>query len=259
MSSDTTSRGIVEVLKATFARHGVPDQVMTDNGPQFASRQFAEFMKTCGISHITSSSHFSSSNGAAERTVQTAKKILSQQDPWLGLLAYRSTPLKATGYSPSQLLMGRRLKTTVPFLPSTLKPKWPASKEVKRRDASAKQDCARQYDRRHGVRPLDPLTEGQQVLIRTDEEQRWRRSGTVVQPASAPRSYMVETDNGNTVRRNRRHLAAMPPSAVPPAVAHTTPTVATPESSPRLRRDSRSPQMTRSGCFVRPPRRLIAE
>lgn len=206
LSKDTTSHGVIENLKSIFARHGLPEEIISDNGPQFASQQFKQFTQDCRIKHSTSSPHFPSSNGAAERAVQTAKKILSQKDPWLGLLAHRSTPQKSTGFSPSQLLMGRRLRTTVPCLTSSLQPKWPSHKLVKRRDSAAKQQYSRQYNRRHGVRPLPHLTSGQPVRVRTEEEQRWRRRGTIVSDAATPRSYVVQMDNGNTLRRNRRHI-----------------------------------------------------
>ncbi|UYV70268.1 hypothetical protein LAZ67_7002334 [Cordylochernes scorpioides] len=59
----------------------------------------------------------------AEAGVKIAKLILKKnQDPSLGLLEYRSTPLE-NGYSPAELLMGRKLRTTLPIAPENLNPK----------------------------------------------------------------------------------------------------------------------------------------
>ncbi|UYV84981.1 K02A2.6-like [Cordylochernes scorpioides] len=61
-----------------------------------------------GFTHVTSSPRFPQSNGMAEAGVKIAKLILKKnQDPSLGLLEYRSTPLE-NGYSPAELLMERK-------------------------------------------------------------------------------------------------------------------------------------------------------
>ncbi len=80
-----------------------------------------DFQKSYGFKHLTSSPRFPQSNGEAERAVQTVKNLLKKaQDPCKALLDYRSTPLEGIGFSPSQLLMSRRLKTTLPVKKSLL-------------------------------------------------------------------------------------------------------------------------------------------
>ena len=54
----TTSQGIINSLKTVFARHGIPETLRTDNGPQFSSQQFAEFAKQYDFTHTSSSPHF---------------------------------------------------------------------------------------------------------------------------------------------------------------------------------------------------------
>ena len=67
---------------------------------------------------------FPQSNGQAERTVQTAKRLLKNaEDPYMALLTYRSTPL-ACNLSPAELLMGWRLRTTLPQVADQLLPQW---------------------------------------------------------------------------------------------------------------------------------------
>ena len=61
-------------------------------------------------------------SGEVQRAVRTVRSLLSKnQDPYPSLLAYRSQPLQ-NGFSPSELLMGRRLRTKVPLIPTILKP-----------------------------------------------------------------------------------------------------------------------------------------
>ena len=64
----------IEKIRATFATLGLPQILVTDNGPQFTSVQFAQFTKNNGIKHVTSSPYHPSTNGLAERTVQTFKE-----------------------------------------------------------------------------------------------------------------------------------------------------------------------------------------
>ena len=53
--SSITSEIVVANLKAHFARFGVPELVISDNGPQFASGEMRKFASTYGFSHVTSS------------------------------------------------------------------------------------------------------------------------------------------------------------------------------------------------------------
>ena len=97
--------------------HGVPETVVSDNGPQYSSLEFAEFTKEYGFNHVTSSPYFPQSNGQAERTVQTVKKNLLKDstDHHMALLTYRSTPFPWCNLSPAELLMGRRIRSNIPL------------------------------------------------------------------------------------------------------------------------------------------------
>ncbi|UYV61036.1 K02A2.6-like, partial [Cordylochernes scorpioides] len=192
---------VVRSCKSIFARHGIPETVVSDNGTQFgAARDFANFARQYGFTHVTSSPRFPQSNGMAEAGVKIAKLILKKnQDPSLGLLEYRSTPLE-NGYSPAELLMGRKLRTTLPIAPGNLNPKLVDSQTLKRKEGRRRKDMKSRYDRRCGATDMEELSEGDTVWI-TD----MRTWGIVKQKASTPRSYMVDTPVG-TLRRNRFHL-----------------------------------------------------
>ena len=68
--TNTTSAGVISFLKTTFAHYGSPGTLISDNGPQFSSKEFNEFAKTYNLYPITSSLHFPQSNGLAESIVQ---------------------------------------------------------------------------------------------------------------------------------------------------------------------------------------------
>ena len=90
----TTSQTIINSLKSTFARHGIPEILRSDNGPQFTSTEFKDFVKEYQFTHTTSSPYYPASNGQVERMVKTVKSLLKDaDDPYLALLSYRATPL----------------------------------------------------------------------------------------------------------------------------------------------------------------------
>ncbi|UYV60827.1 K02A2.6-like [Cordylochernes scorpioides] len=196
-----TANVVVRGCKSIFARHGIPETVVSDNGTQFsAAREFANFARQYGFTHVTSSPRFPQSNGMAEAVVKIAKLILKKnQDPSLGLLEYRSTSLE-NGYSPAELLMGRKLRTTLPIAPENLNPRLVDSQTLKRKEGRRRKDMKSRYDRRCGATDMEELSEGDTVWI-TD----MRIWGIVKKKASTPRSYMVDTPVG-TLRRNRFHL-----------------------------------------------------
>lgn len=72
------SRGVVTALKSRFARHGIADVVVSDNGPQYTSAEFRCFAESWEFEHTTSSPGHAQSNGQLERTVQTVKNLLKK-------------------------------------------------------------------------------------------------------------------------------------------------------------------------------------
>ena len=117
----TTVGATCNALHSVFARYGLPAQIVSDNGPPFQSVEYSEFLQQNGIQRILVSSYHPSSNGLAERFVQTFKYALEssvadpaytpQQQITRFLLSYRSTPHATTGSSPARLFLGRDLST----------------------------------------------------------------------------------------------------------------------------------------------------
>ncbi|XP_026578597.1 uncharacterized protein K02A2.6-like, partial [Pseudonaja textilis] len=83
----TTTRAIAQALTRLFVTHGLPDTIVSDNGPQFTSTEFSRYVTNLGVRHILTAPFHPASNGLAERAVRTAKEAL--------------------------LLMGRRLRTVL--------------------------------------------------------------------------------------------------------------------------------------------------
>lgn len=265
--TQTTSEAVISKLMSIFIRFGIPEELITDNGPQFTSRQFQDFTSKYDIQHTTSSPYYPQANGMAERAVRTAKSILRQQDPQLALLIYRDTATEPTKESPARLLMGRRLRTTVPKLHHQLRPSWPNLSTVRQTDAKAKQAYENTYNRRYSAKQLPALGVGDRVRLKTDSEKTWRGTGVIQASCSTPRSFVVKTPQGDTIRRNRRHLQIVnqerndsptqspkvsnPPGSITSATCPTQNNSETGSitSSPRVLR-------TRSGRVVKPAVKL---
>ena len=74
--SSTTAAKTIAVLRELFARYGLPHQLVSDNGPQFAAEEFTMFLRVNGVKHIKYAPYHPASNGAAERMVQMMKQSL---------------------------------------------------------------------------------------------------------------------------------------------------------------------------------------
>ena len=123
--ASTTSTRTIEELRRLFAAYGLPEQVVTDNGPQFVSQEFANFMKLNGIKHIKTVPYHPASNGAVERLVQTFKKSMMcklQKGVTISqllssfLLSYRTTPHSTTKVTPAELFMNRNIRTRLDLI-----------------------------------------------------------------------------------------------------------------------------------------------
>ncbi|XP_064469961.1 uncharacterized protein K02A2.6-like [Ornithodoros turicata] len=205
--TNLTSSAVIDHLKSIFARHGTPEVLISDNGPQFRrllGSDFATFAKEWSFGHRTSSPRFPQSNGFVEAAVRVIKLSLKKSDDvYKALQSYRATPL-GNGFSPAELLMGRRLRTSLPTAASLLSPKTPVRNQLRQWEERRIEMQKINYDQRHGVRTLPPLRQGERVCI-TDT----RSSGVVQAPVTAPRSYNIQMDDG-VLRRNRYHLTPVP-------------------------------------------------
>ena len=199
--STTTTTKTVEVLQVLFAKYGLPEQLVSDNGPQFTSEDFAYFMKANGIKHIRSAPYHPSSNGLAERFVQTFKRAMKSGEKdgqslstrlSQFLLCYRSTPHATTNVSPGELFLQRKLRTRFDLLKPDLESL-----------VNAKQADQKKYHDSHSQ--LRQFSSGQLVMAKDFHAQNKWIPGVIVD-SSGPVSYNVELQDGKVIKRHVDHL-----------------------------------------------------
>ena len=202
-----TTENTIRKLQDIFAVHGLPQKIVTDNGSAFTSANFKTFMDKNGIKHICSAPYHPSTNGLAERAVQTFKQCLRQipegsvkEELAKFLFKYRITPHSSTGIAPAELLMGRRLRSHLDLLRPDL-------------SATVQNNQLRQKLYHDSDKPYRTFTKGEAVYVEdfTTAKQKWI-PGTI-QNTSGPLSYVVVLLDGTTVKR---HVDSIKPSHVNP-------------------------------------------
>ena len=234
---DTKARTVIAKTKSIFSRHGIPDNVISDNGPQYSSDEYRQFSQDYDFQHTTISPRYPQSGGLHEKTVQTVKRILekcaaTQKDPYLALLDYRNTPID--GVSPAQALMSRRLRSTLPVATTKLDPSLINSSTF-RSSRENEQERQQKYFNRN-AKNLPSLAIGETVRFKKDPDSKWTLA-TVVEKLSTPRSYLLQAENGSRYRRNRIHIRKINERPVqtdnPDQVENLMPTTIT-ETQPKV-------------------------
>ncbi|XP_063954061.1 uncharacterized protein K02A2.6-like [Lytechinus pictus] len=204
----TTAPAVIKKLKHQFGRYGVPEIIVSDNGPPFSSNKFAEFTKKLGVKHNTISPYNSKANGKAESAVKTAKRLLTRckdtgDDIDLALLNIRNTPTQGIQSSPVQRFMGRRTRTLLPTSTRLLAPDRNPQADLERLKESQKRQ-AKYFNR--DTRKLKDLSPGAIVRVKPfNNDKKWKKS--VIRKKLEDRSYEVRCE-GQVLRRNREHLRA---------------------------------------------------
>ncbi|XP_003731307.2 uncharacterized protein K02A2.6-like [Strongylocentrotus purpuratus] len=161
-TSSVTTTSVISILEKMFTKWGLPESITTDNGPQFTSEQFEEFLAVNGIQHRLTTCYNPQSNGGVERFNRVIKESLKANladgmtfDKAIQTLlrTYRSTPHSLTGKTPAELMLGRNLR--MPF--NILKPpvSEPASTQAEAREIERKQQSMKAYTdkRRRAITP----------------------------------------------------------------------------------------------------------
>ena len=196
---------ITRQLEHWFLDFGYASHIRSDGGPQLRT-EFGKWCSDNGIKHDDSSSYFPSSNGLSENGVKICKHLLIKcHSNWdvfkKALHEYRNTP-RVDGYSPAQMMFGRRQKGQLPCLPSAYVNIDQDAAAAGRKKMREEQKVA--YDKR--AISLPQLQVGQKVYLQNPLIGRWDSTGTIVSIRENGRSYEVEGENGRKYLRNRRFL-----------------------------------------------------
>ena len=182
---------------------------------------------------------------------RTFKGMLKKTgDLQLALLSYRSTPLPWCGLSPSELCMGRHIRSAVPQTKQLLTPTWSYLPQFRKDNSLFKKKQKDSYDRRHAVKEQPTIPNDSEVVVTTDS---CPVQGRVVTPAESPRSYIVETPSGD-LRRNRSQLNVMPDSPELPVTESDQPVCDNQTEPPPVPR--RIVTRSQTGTTITPPERL---
>ena len=145
----TTFPAVIQTTKSIFSQHSIPEMLSSDSWTQFDSLH--------NFTHRTNSPRYPQSNKFVERVVKTMKRLLPKSnDPYLALLNYHTSPFHWCGLSPSELLMRRKVRTTLPQLQQQLIPQLSCINELKK-DNEFKRQQKRGYSKCHQAQPLPQL------------------------------------------------------------------------------------------------------
>lgn len=208
-TKSTKTDFVVDKLREVMSRFGIVDTIVSDNGSQFTSHEFKEFIENNGIHHILTAPGHPATNGQAENSVKTVKKSLSiifqkhgskNMDSIINkfLFDYRITKHCTTNETPMKLMLGREVKSRF----SLMKP--PIAKSTIRE----KQKIMIQNSR--GKRNKQ-FTEGQKVYVRNYKDpnkDNW--SQATIQRKIGPRNYTCLLTHEN--RNIKRHLDQIIPA-----------------------------------------------
>lgn len=198
-TTSTSSAATIRALRNIFATHGLPKSIVSDNGTGFTSKEFEDYCKSRGIEHVLTPPWHPPSNGLAERFVRTFKESMAKNvssvkpiDVALPsfLFEYRVTPHPATGMSPAEILMGRKLRTTLSLLHPDDEQRRPGTELFKE---SYKANMKRNHDKKVQFRDfvVNDLVYARDYRARAE---RWLE-GIVVRVLGS-NTYLVKTDAG---------------------------------------------------------------
>eukprot|EP00731_Ephydatia_muelleri_P036424 Em0253g4a len=176
--SSPSSQQAMRILRHTFATHGLPDILVSDNGAAFTSAEFQLFVKANGFRHVRSAPYHAATNGLAERAVQSLKNALKRM----------------TGdVETAELLLGRKPKSHLDFVFPSLK------NQVQRQQERQKDDHDRKASHRSFV-----VGERVYCLNHRGGLPKWL-SG-VIRSVQGPVTVVVKLEDGKESRYHIDHV-----------------------------------------------------
>ncbi|XP_033731488.1 uncharacterized protein K02A2.6-like [Pecten maximus] len=174
--------------------------LISDNGSQFASKEYEDFIGSHSMHHITSSPGHQQANGLAEKAVQSVKNLIkkSGDDIYMTSLDLRNTPRDDIG-APMQRLMVRRGETQLPITETLRRPEQGNIKaNITSNLMEYRKTQKHYYDR--GTKPREDFERGDALRVYSDK--RWEPA-ELINKTEYPRSYIVKAgDKARECRRN---------------------------------------------------------
>ena len=269
----TTAEATVSTLRSLFARTGLPDQIVSDNGPQFTSEAFRKFTSANGVKHAMGAPYHPSTNGQVERLVQSFKKGVKadksgrtlQHKLDRFLLAYRSAPHATTGFSPAQLLLGRNVKTRLDLIKPDVK------REVDKKLLQSNSSTLKSFDPNQSVWVRNyrrgpkwvqgtVIEQAGPVLYRVKvNDLTWKRHVEQLRDGNlGPSALATSSDDSvpDVMEQVVPEVMETNESDVPPQLGMPREEVHFPELTSQERTSEQEQITTRAGRVVKPPQRF---
>ncbi|KAK9678919.1 Pao retrotransposon peptidase [Popillia japonica] len=192
--SSTNAINAINKLRILFATFGLPDTIVSDNGPPFTSTEFCNYLKINGIKQLFSPPYHPQSNGAAENAVKLIKNVIkkAQLKKMLFLFDYRNAPHSITGVSPAESMFGRNLRGRLDLI-------LPNRNNDIISKVSKQQLKAKSVSKNIGI--------GDEVLVKNyvaPNKSIWNAGKVVSNVGNVV--YDVKTENGNIIRRHSNQI-----------------------------------------------------
>ena len=170
-----TSQDMIRSFRKIFAAYGYPETITVDNGKQFNSAEFRDFMHQHNIKLRPVTPYWPSANGEVERFNRTIGKVIQgaviDGQNWKDALqdfihVYRTTPHSTTKVPPAKVLFRYNVKNDLPDLdlssPSTAK----IYNQLKATDKSKKSKIKSTADQSRNSKEFHSYNPGDKVLVK---------------------------------------------------------------------------------------------
>ncbi len=211
----TRASTVIPKLDKIFSVHGIPDIIISDNGPPFNGDEYVRYLKALGIQAKFSTPYWPQGNATVERFMQPLGKALKtakvEGRPWRQelnrfLLQYRTTPHCTTGVPPSELLFNRTVKGKIPVI--TKKKITNRHKEARDNEKTRRERNKEYADHRRKARKSD-IEIGDYVLVRQEKKNKLTANFNP-EPYKVIKKTGVEItaqrNNGHKITRNVSHF-----------------------------------------------------
>nr|XP_022920982.1 uncharacterized protein K02A2.6-like [Onthophagus taurus] len=201
--SCTNAESLITYLRKIFCQFGLPDVIVSDNGPPFSSAEFSNYLKLNGIRQMFSPPYHPQSNGAAENAVKIIKNAikkaaLQKEDINIALCRYlfdyRNISQSTTEVSPAVAMFGRNLKSRLDLL-------------IPNRQNIVERNMTKVEERSYAEERNKVLDMNEEVLVKSYTKPNmptWEKG--IIKENPSQNIFEVKTNSGNIVRRHSNQI-----------------------------------------------------